>query len=149
MERFSYFVRRILLVIPTFLGITVLCFTICQLVPGGPVEQAIAQMRGAGARGGMASATMSPSQIEAIKKHYGFDKPIPVRYWNWLVPGRMGLALRFVQIHPQDCLAAHRGALPISLTFGISGFVLTYLICVPLGIAKALRNGAIWTSPAA
>jgi microcin C transport system permease protein len=142
MERFNYFVRRILLVIPTFLGITVLCFTVCQFVPGGPVEQAIAQMRGAGGRGGMASATMSASQIEAIKKHYGFDQPIPVRYWRWLGPGRMGLALDSFRYTHKTVWQLIAERFPVSLTFGISGFVLTYLICVPLGIAKALRNGA-------
>jgi len=142
MERFHYFLRRALLVIPTFFGITILCFTVCQFVPGGPVEQAIANMRGTGARGGMASATMSPTQLEAIKKHYGFDKPIPQRYWEWLVPGRMGMALDSYKYTHKTVWQLISERFPISLTFGITSLVLTYLICIPLGIAKALRNGA-------
>jgi microcin C transport system permease protein len=144
MERLHYFVRRLLLVIPTFLGITVLCFLVCQFVPGGPVEQAIAQMRGAGARSGMASATMSESQLEAIKKHYGFDKPIPVRYWHWLVDNRMGMAADSWKYTHKTVWQLIAERFPISLTFGITSFVLTYLICIPLGIAKALRNGAVF-----
>jgi len=144
MERFSYFLRRLLLVIPTFLGITVLCFTVCQMVPGGPVEQAIAQWRGAAAHGGMASASMSPAQIEAIKKHYGFDKPVAQRYWDWLVPGRMGMAMDSFKYTHKTVWQLISERFPISLTFGISGFLLSYLICIPLGIAKALRNGSMF-----
>ena len=95
MERLAYLVRRLLLMVPTFLGITIACFALCQMVPGGPVEQAIAQMRGLGAgdgggRGPRSGAAVSAEQRKALEAHFGFDKPLPVRYWNWLVRDRMG-----------------------------------------------------------
>ena len=146
MERLDYFIRRLLLMVPTFLGITFVCFALCQVVPGGPVEQALAKMRGLGAaeagRSPHAGAAISPEQRLALEAHFGFDKPLPQRYWNWLVRDRMGLAARSYKYPNKTVgrLIVERFA--ISLTFGLSGFVLTYLICIPLGIAKALRHGS-------
>ena len=89
MERTDYFIRRFLLVIPTFIGITLLCFALIQFVPGGPVEQAIMQMRSIGVsesgRGTGTAGTISPEQRKAIEAHFGFDKPFYQRYWQWLV----------------------------------------------------------------
>ncbi len=141
MDRLQYFARRLLLVIPTLLGIVILNFLVCQFVPGGPVEQALSQMRGSGAaQGGLPSSTISEGQREAIEKHFGFDKPIPVRFWKWLVEDKIGLdGYSYHYTHKKVWeLIVER--FPVSLTFGITGFVLTYIICVPLGIAKALRN---------
>ena len=79
-ERISYFLRRLVLMVPTFLGITIVCFTICQFVPGGPVEQAIMRMRGIGTpNAGSKVGVIGPEQRKAIEAHFGFDKPIPVR----------------------------------------------------------------------
>jgi ABC-type microcin C transport system permease subunit YejB len=83
MEKLNYFIRRFLLVIPTFLGITLLCFALIQFVPGGPVEQIVMQMKGIGAaesrRGTGVSSSISEEQRKAIEAHYGFDKfpPMP------------------------------------------------------------------------
>jgi len=94
MERLDYFIRRLLLVIPTFLGITMLCFAITQFVPGGPVEQLMLQLRGVGAGGEVSQATgaggaaaseqAAEAERQAFVKHFGFDQPLPVRYWHWL-----------------------------------------------------------------
>jgi microcin C transport system permease protein len=146
MERASYFIRRLLLVIPTLLVITILCFAISQLVPGGPVEQMIQQMRGGGAGGESgpvtagASGGISEKQREEIRKHFEFDKPILVRYWHWLVRDRVGLR-RESFLYKKPAWEVIRQRLPVSLTFGLTGFVLSYLVCIPLGIGKALRNG--------
>ncbi|MDA8403782.1 MAG: ABC transporter permease, partial [Desulfobacteraceae bacterium] len=79
MERLDYFLKRLLLVIPTFIGITILCFVLIQFVPGGPVEQAIMQMKGLGEGdtrgGGPATQTISEKQRKEIEAYYGFDRP--------------------------------------------------------------------------
>lgn len=147
MDRISYFLRRLLLVIPTFLGITIVCFSICQFVPGGPVEQAIMRMRGVGGRGGGDSGagakvgTISDEQRKAIEAHFGFDKPVPVRYWNWLVRDCVGMKSMSYKYSNKTAWQVIRERFPVSLTFGLTSFFLTYLVCIPLGIAKALRHG--------
>jgi microcin C transport system permease protein len=144
MDRLSYFIRRLLLVIPTFLGITFVCFTICQFVPGGPVEQLMVRLRGHGSptQGAYAGAAIGPEQRKAIEAHFGFDKPIPQRYWKWLVKDRMGMAVDSYMYPNKTVWQLIRERFPVSLIFGITGFVLTYLVCVPLGIAKAMRHGS-------
>jgi microcin C transport system permease protein len=146
MERLDYFLRRLLLMVPTFLGITFVCFALCQAVPGGPVEQALAKMRGLGAaeagQSPHAGAAVSPEQRKALEAHFGFDQPLLRRYGNWLVRDKMGLAARSYKYPNQTVGRLIRERFPVSLVFGISGFFLTYLICIPLGIAKALRHGS-------
>lgn len=144
MNRLQYLVRRLLLAIPTFLGITFACFALCQFVPGGPVEQALARMRGIGAAAGsphLAAGAVSPEQRKALEAHFGFDRPLPVRYWRWLVRDRMGLAARSWKYPNKTAGALIAERFGVSLVFGLSGFLLTYLVCIPLGIAKALRHG--------
>ena len=90
----TYFLRRLLLVIPTFLGSTILVFTILQLAPGGPLEQIIQQIQAgpsqAGGEGGATSSSISggtvlpESAMRELKRFYGFDKPIWQRYLAWL-----------------------------------------------------------------
>lgn len=148
MERLDYFLRRVLLMVPTFIGITFACFALCQVVPGGPVEQALAKMRGMGAaeagRSPHAGAAVSPEQRAALEAHFGFDQPLLKRYWTWLARDRMGLAARSYKYPNKTVGRLIRERFAISLVFGISGFVLTYLICIPLGIAKALRHGSVF-----
>ncbi len=148
MERLDYFLRRVLLMVPTFLGITFVCFALCQAVPGGPVEQALARMRGMGAaeagRSPHAGAAVSPEQRQALEAHFGFDKPVLQRYWLWLARDKMGLAARSYKYPNKTVGRLIYERFAISLVFGISGFVLTYLICIPLGIAKALRHGSVF-----
>ena len=144
--RTAYFTRRILLIIPTFIGITLTSFLLCQFVPGGPVEQAMLKMRGdsSGADGALGSQEISEAQKEALREHFGFDKPLIRRYWDWLVVNKLGMTVdSYVYSHKTvGSLIFER--FPVSLTFGITGFILTYLICIPLGIAKALRDGGVF-----
>lgn len=148
MERLAYFLRRVLLMVPTFVGITFACFALCQVVPGGPVEQALAKMRGMGAaeagRGVHAGAAISAEQRQALEAHFGFDQPLLKRYWNWLARDKMGLAAYSYKYPDQTVGQLVADRFKISLVFGISGFVLTYLVCIPLGIAKALRHGSVF-----
>jgi len=142
----SYFLKRILLMIPTLIGITVVCFLIMQMVPGGPVEQAIqkmklaAQTEGGVADSGTLQTAISKEELENIKRYYGFDQPVMVRYWNWLRKlARLDLGTSYIYEKPVLEVIASR--IPISLTFGLTGLFLTYLVCIPLGIQKALRHG--------
>ena len=145
MDRLNYFLRRMLLVIPTFIGITLVCYGIVQVVPGGPVEQAIIQMKGIGGGEGKlsagASGSISPEQRKALEKHFGFDKPFLSRYWTWLVHDQLGMRQDSFKYPNKTAWQLIRERFPVSLIFGITGLVLSYLICIPLGIAKALRNG--------
>ena len=145
MDRASYLVRRVLLAIPTFIGITVVCFSLTRLLPGGPVEMRLMRMRGLASQGGEVSASGGPSAVTAeyrrqLSEQFGFDRPIAVQYWDWLVNHRMGLAMTSYDYPNKTAWELIRGRIPVSLWFGLAAFVLTYLVCVPLGIAKALRH---------
>lgn len=144
MERLEYFARRMLLLIPTFLGITISCFVIIQFVPGGPIEQYILEMRALGPGAGgdaLPSESISEEQRRALEIHFGFDQPLLKRYWKWLWQDRMGMTVYSYRYTNRTVWELIRERFPVSLTFGITGFVLSYLVCIPLGIAKALRNG--------
>ena len=141
MDRIGYFIRRILLMIPTFLGITLVCFSLCQFVPGGPVEQAMIRMRGATQARGANAVAIGEEQKKALEKYFGFDRPVHERYWKWLVRDRLGMDARSYKYSNKTVWQVIRERFPISLIFGLSSFFLTYLICIPLGIAKALRHG--------
>jgi len=144
-ERHVYFLRRLLLVGPTFIGITLVCFALIQVVPGGPVEQFIMQMKGVGTGESKltagAAGSLTLEQRRALERHFGFDKPFHVRYWTWLVRHRLGLRMESYRYTNKTAWQLIRERLPVSLIFGLTGLVLTYAVCVPLGIAKALRNG--------
>ena len=144
----KYFLRRLLLVFPTLLGISVVCFGVMQIIPGGPVEQAVMRLRGAsgsmeGGVAGSARAKMTEEEIERIKAYYGFDKPIYVRYALWL---KKVVHLDFGDsyFYEEPVLKVIISKFPVSLTFGLTGFFLSYLICIPLGIKKALRHGSLF-----
>ncbi len=143
----AYFIRRFLLIIPTFIGITILVFTITRFVPGGPIERIIAQaqqmpsIQGAGPRATTAEQTqpLSEEQIEELKKYYGFDKPVLVSYFLWLgkvLTGDLGTSTRYYD--PVWGMIKER--IPISLYFGILSLILVYGICIPLGILKAIKH---------
>lgn len=142
----AYFLKRIALIIPTLLGITIACFFIMQVVPGGPVEQAMQKIKIAahGENGGGMSSnlqtTISDSELQNIKKYYGFDKPVVQRYLIWLgklLHGDLGTSY----IYEKPVLEVIASRIPVSLTFGLTGLLLTYIVCIPLGIKKALHHG--------
>ncbi|MBC8199877.1 MAG: ABC transporter permease subunit [Desulfobacterales bacterium] len=144
----DYFIRRFILVIPTFIGITILCFGLIQFVPGGPVEQVIMQMKGIGAgesgRGVEAGASISEQQRKAIEAHFGFDKPFHKRYWKWLVTDRLGMKMESYKFPNKTAWQLISQRFKVSLVFGITGFVLSYLVCIPLGIIKALKHNRMF-----
>jgi microcin C transport system permease protein len=143
MERLNYFIKRLFLVIPTFIGITILCFIIIQFVPGGPVEQAIMSMKGIGAnesRGDKTSMPITEKQRKEIEAYYGFDQPVLERYWKWLFTDRIGMQMPSYKFPNKTAWQLIKERFKVSLIFGIAGFVLSYIVCIPLGIFKALRH---------
>ena len=142
MERLAYLARRLLLVIPTFLGITIVCFTLTRFLPGGPVDARLTRLRAASdSQGATAATQVTEDYRKELEKAFGFDKPIPVQYWDWLVTNRMGLMIKSYDCPDKTAWELIRSRLPVSIGFGLAAFVAMYLVCVPLGIAKALRHG--------
>ena len=143
----GYFVRRILLIIPTFIGITLIAFVVMHFVPGGPIERQImaykmaaASEGGGGASLGQFGTEIPPDALEEMRKFYGFDKPVHIRYLNWLWNVvRLDLGQSYTYQDPVwDVIKAR---FPVSIFLGLTGFVLSYLVCVPLGVLKAIRHG--------
>lgn len=134
---FAYFLRRILLMLPTLFGITLVSFVIINLAPGSPIEQKLQAMR----FGENSSGTgVSEQVVEQLRKQYGFDKPLLERYWIWLKNiAALDFGKSFKYEEPVTDLIIQR--FPVSLTFGIVSFLLAYLISVPLGVAKAVFRG--------
>ncbi|MFK7823099.1 MAG: ABC transporter permease subunit [Oligoflexales bacterium] len=149
----AYCLKRILLFIPTLLGIVLATFMIIQFVPGGPVEQMI--MARAGGQGGEVSGSgggtalgdklnkrgIDQEQIEQLKKLYGFDKPVYQRFLSWcykLFTFQFGESY----FYHRKVIDLVKDKLPVSVSLGVISFLLTYLICIPLGIAKGVKVGS-------
>ncbi|MBI4081408.1 MAG: ABC transporter permease subunit [Candidatus Lambdaproteobacteria bacterium] len=148
----GYFLRRLLAMVPTFLGITLVTFVIVNLAPGGPIEQMLREIRfGAVSGGGPAPAVSAGGSagtaqgvneeiLAELRRQFGYDKPLLVRYGLWLGNlARLDFGDSFV--HGEPVIRVIAGKFPVSLQFGVAAFVLTYLVCIPLGIAKAVRDG--------
>ncbi|OFZ28758.1 MAG: peptide ABC transporter permease [Bdellovibrionales bacterium RIFCSPHIGHO2_01_FULL_40_29] len=137
-----YLIRRILIAIPTLLGITLVTFVIINLAPGGPIEQKLQKMQ-MGAGGDSRSTSIPPEVLENLIKQYGFDKPVHVRYWIWLKNiSRFDFGESFSYQEPvMDVISSK---FPVSLQFGIASLILTYMICIPLGVKKAINAGGIF-----
>ncbi|GAB1258796.1 ABC transporter permease subunit [Aurantivibrio plasticivorans] len=143
----SYFIRRFLLIIPTFLGVTMLVFTVTRMVPGGPIERMLteAQLQ-SGDRGsvqtsnrGIAGSTLSEDQLQQLKEYYGFDKPVIVSYFIWL-KDVLQLDLGYSTRYGEPVWDSIKQRLPISIYYGVMTMILTYAVCIPLGILKAIKH---------
>jgi microcin C transport system permease protein len=145
----AYILKRLLLMIPTLLGILLLTFVVIQFVPGGPVEQMVAQLQGrdSGGEGAAVSGAgyrgrqgVDAARIAEIRQFYGFDKPAHERFFQMLGQfARFDLGKSF--FYPKDVWQLVKEKLPVSISLGLWTFFLSYLISVPLGIAKAVRAG--------
>lgn len=139
----DYFIRRLLLVLPTLIGITILVFAVTRLVPGGPLERAImetqqATLDGGGSQAGQGMA-LSQDQLQQLREYYGFDKPWFLSYVDWLgkvVQGDLGNSYRY----NEPVWDVIRDRFPISLFYGLVTLLITYLVCIPLGVIKAIRH---------
>lgn len=169
----SYINRRIFLMIPTLVGILLITFMIISLAPGGPVDQAIARLRGEDvsatanlgtSEGGIGSANaktdsearssfdsargIDPEMIKELEKQFGFDKPAHIRFLKMLKDfSRFEFGDSFYQDVSVVGLVKER--LPVSISLGLWTFLIVYSVCIPLGIKKAVKDGTpfdIWTS---
>ena len=145
----KYIIRRILFMIPTLIGITIVVFGIINLAPGSPIEQQLQALKFGGGGGdaqaasasNQGSATVSNEVLEALKKQYGFDKPVHIRYWIWLKNlATFDFGESFT--YEEDVTSVIASKFPVSLQFGIFSLILSYLISIPLGIIKAIRHGS-------
>ena len=138
-----YILKRLLAIVPTFFGITIVCFFIMNLAPGGPVEQKLSQLKfsGAFAQAGSpeSSQALSDEVLKMLKKQYGFDKPIHIRYLLWL---KNLFLLDFGEsfVYEEPVIDVIVSKIPVSLQFGVISFILIYLICIPLGLLKATKE---------
>lgn len=130
--------------VPTLLGISLVCFALIQFVPGGPVEEMISKVQKAASEK-RPGANISPQEVENIKAYFGFDKPAHVRYFTWL-KNVATLDLGKSYSYQEPVWDVIKSKFPISLFFGLTSFFLSYLISIPLGAAKALRNGSWFDS---
>jgi microcin C transport system permease protein len=140
----SYILRRLLLVIPTFIGITIVVFTLTRMVPGGPIERMMTAYQMANqqqsSQHSLAGNTLSQDQLDQLKQYYGFDKPILTSYFEWLgklIQFDLGMSTRYYE----PVWDTIKERLPISIFYGVCTLILTYLIAIPLGIYKALKHG--------
>ncbi len=146
----AYVLKRLLLMIPTLVGILLLTFAVIQFVPGGPVEQMVQQLKGRDAGGEAAAASgdwyrgsrgVDPARIAEIRALYGFDKPAPERFWEMLQRFiRFDLGTSY--FYSQDVWSLVKSKLPVSISLGLWTFFISYLVSIPLGIAKAVRHGS-------
>lgn len=136
----NYFLKRFILIFPTLIGITFLVFLLSHLAPGGPLEREIAKLRSYGSMEGARATHISQEEIDLLKKKLHLDKPLVVSYFFWLADV-ITLDLGESRLHSRPVSELIFEKIPVSLTFGLSGFLLSYLICIPLGINKALKSG--------
>ena len=146
----AYILKRILLMVPTLFGIVLVTFLVLQMVPGGPVERMVAQLRGHGDVGEAGATTVQgrenlaelrQEQIEYFRQLYGFDKPVYVQFLDWV---KRLFTFNFGESYyrHEKVVDLVLDKLPVSISLGGWSFLLTYLICIPLGIAKAVRDGS-------
>ena len=142
-----YILKRILLMLPTLFGVLLITFVVIQFVPGGPVEQYLSEARrgvgvsqtGSGNYRG--SQGVEPARLEQIKALYGFDKPPHERFIQMLGQfARFDLGQSFFQNKSVSALIWEK--LPVSISLGLWTFLISYMVAVPLGIAKAVRAGS-------
>ncbi len=173
---FAYILRRVLLIIPTLLGIMIINFIVIQFAPGGPVEQLIAEMRGnsvdataafAGQEGDFQSSGqeqqaagagedskyrgaqgLDPEIIKEIEQQFGFDKPMHVRFFTMLKDyARFDFGDSYFR--DQSVVELVFDKMPVSISLGLWTTLLVYLISIPLGIRKAVSDGSrfdVWSS---
>ncbi|MDE2577640.1 MAG: microcin C ABC transporter permease YejB [Hyphomicrobiales bacterium] len=170
----AYILRRLLLMIPTLFGIMLITFSVAQLAPGGPVERIVAQLQGqdmgatsrfggGGGEGASAAAAqasamesakyrgaqgLDPKFIEELNKQFGYDKPAYERFWIMLRDyARFDFGKSYFRDTPVVRLIAEK--LPVSMSLGLWMTMISYLVSIPLGISKAVRDGTrfdTWTS---
>ncbi|MFN2381190.1 MAG: microcin C ABC transporter permease YejB [Guyparkeria sp.] len=153
----AYIAKRLALMIPTLFGILLISFAVIQFVPGGPVEQLMMQLKGgtqgaAAEAGGQASGGLyrgeqglGEEQIEQFREFYGFDQPAYKRFGDML-GNYLTFDLGESYFYQRSVGELIVEKLPVSISLGVWTFLLTYLVSIPLGVAKAVRDGSKFDS---
>lgn len=145
-----YICKRLLLMIPTLIGVMLITFVVTQFVPGGPVEKLIGEMEGYGSTGGevatpaslyRGNAGINAERIEELKKLYGFERPAAERF---IIMMRNYLFFEFGEsyYYKQSVAELVISRLPVSMSLGLWSFLIVYGVCIPLGIKKAVKDGS-------
>ena len=130
----DYIFKRLLLLIPTLFGITLITFFIIQLAPGNPVERKLQLDQG------IQAEAITQQIVEETRKLYGLDKPIYVRYWIWVKQiATLDFGRSYKDHRPVINKIAER--IPITLTLNIISIILIYLIAIPIGVYSAVAHG--------
>ena len=146
----AYVLKRLLLMLPTLVGVMLITFVVTQFVPGGPVEQLVSQLQGR-AHGGEASAGteglyrgatgLSEEHVAKLNALYGFDKPAYERFASMML-NYISFDLGDSYFHNKSVMELIISKMPVSISLGVWSFFIIYLTCIPLGIAKAVRDGS-------
>ncbi len=149
-KMYRYILKRILLIVPTIIGILFLTFAVIQFVPGGPVEQLVNQLNNLNVTGEASSGStniyrgssgLDEEHIENLKKFYGFDKPFLERFFD-LLKNYLTFNLGESYFHHQSVSDLIIDKLPVSISLGLWSFIIIYSVCIPLGIKKAISHGS-------
>jgi len=147
----AYILKRLLLMLPTLFGVMLITFTVTQFVPGGPVEQLVRQLQKHGGSGEASSGAegllyrgasgIDAERLKELRALYGFDKPAPVRFVE-MMKSYLTFDFGTSYYHHRSVLELIVERLPVSISLGLWTFFIVYLTCIPLGIAKAVRDGS-------
>jgi len=144
-----YILKRILLMIPTLFGVMLLTFVVTQFVPGGPVEQLLAEMEGLGKGGEVAGSTsfyrgdsgLDETRVTQLKELYGFDQP-PLTRFIKMMKNYLVFDFGDSYYYHQSVAELVISRMPVSMSLGLWSFLIVYGVCIPLGISKAVRDGS-------
>ena len=146
-----YILKRILLMIPTLFGVMLITFVVTQFVPGGPVEKMMAEIEGRGAAGEAVSGGagklyqgdrgLDQDRIDQLRELYGFDRP-PLERFITMMGNYLVFDFGQSYYHHRSVVELVVSKLPVSMSLGLWTFFIVYLTCIPLGIAKAVRDGS-------
>jgi microcin C transport system permease protein len=145
---FLYIIKRLFFMIPTIFGIMLITFTVTQFVPGGPVEQMMAQISGYGAKGEAGGGGLyqgkqglDEERVAQLRTLYGFEQPPVKRFFTMM---RQYLTFDFGEsyYHHMGVVELVISKMPVSMSLGLWSFFIVYSVCIPLGIAKAVRDGS-------
>ncbi len=146
----SYILKRLLLMLPTLVGVMLITFVVTQFVPGGPVEQLVSQLQGRGHAGEASAGTeglyrgatgLSEEHVQKLNELYGFDKPAYERFIDMMF-NYITFDLGNSYFHNKSVIELIISKMPVSISLGVWSFFIIYLTCIPLGIAKAVRDGS-------
>lgn len=149
---FAYILKRLLLMIPTVFGVLLATFVVTQFVPGGPVEQLIHELQRQGPGGGEASSGvegllyrgatgLDDDRLKELRALYGFDRPAHERFVE-MMKNYLSFDLGRSYFQHKSVMELIVSKLPVSISIGVWTFFIVYLTCIPMGVAKAVRDGS-------